>query len=373
MDGPEQAPQPIGLHVLRARAGIMFSGNTGTVVASGEPGIMSAPSFQLVDDIISVIKEQPSELFDPNAEHRPCGLLDKYTAIAQLLGDVLGLLPMPWTLGEPVGKAAAKLPVVMMSEAKKARKAAKRKGQSAEEADAAVRRSQVKLQLPTAAEIQAAWRTLARAAEQPAPPPEPEPEPKPPPPADPPAPPPLPASPPPPESPPQVGKMLESGVLLVNTTFINELKSSILVGKALVAATHLEGHVPAESEGQSDQEEGETDDSEDEAAEQATVAYKHALRRLSKAYPKITFDGVSSDSTAVAGEENSTLCRCGEGRAGWWPWQLQPQTRGFCSCHLLLTEREEWLQVSMGRCFEELWWQFPDVAATMVRNARWRR
>ena len=55
MDGPEQAPQPIGLHVLRARAGIMFSGNTGTVVASGEPGIMSAPSFQLVDDIISVI------------------------------------------------------------------------------------------------------------------------------------------------------------------------------------------------------------------------------------------------------------------------------------------------------------------------------
>jgi hypothetical protein len=65
VDGPEQAPQPIGLHVLRARAGIMFSGNTGTVVASGEPGIMSAPSFQLVDDIISVIKEQPSELFDP--------------------------------------------------------------------------------------------------------------------------------------------------------------------------------------------------------------------------------------------------------------------------------------------------------------------
>jgi hypothetical protein len=59
-------------------------------------------------------------------------LLDKYTAIAQLLGDVLGLPLMPWTLGEPVGKAAAKLPAVMTSEAKKARKAAKRKGQSAE-------------------------------------------------------------------------------------------------------------------------------------------------------------------------------------------------------------------------------------------------
>ena len=39
-------------------------------------------------------------------------LLDKYTAIAQLLGDVLGLPLMPWTLGEPVGKAAAKLRVL---------------------------------------------------------------------------------------------------------------------------------------------------------------------------------------------------------------------------------------------------------------------
>ena len=27
----------------------------------------------------------------------------------------------------------------------------------------------------------------------------------------------------------------------------------------------------------------------------------------------------------------------------------------------------------MGRCFEELWWQIPDVAAKMVRNARWGR
>ena len=61
MDGPEQAPQPIGLHVLRARAGITFSGNTGTVVVSGEPGVTSAPTYQLVDDITTVIKEQPNQ------------------------------------------------------------------------------------------------------------------------------------------------------------------------------------------------------------------------------------------------------------------------------------------------------------------------
>jgi hypothetical protein len=61
VDGPEQAPQPIGLHVLRVRAGITFSGNTGTVVVSGEPGVTSAPTYQLVDDITTVIKEQPNQ------------------------------------------------------------------------------------------------------------------------------------------------------------------------------------------------------------------------------------------------------------------------------------------------------------------------
>ena len=100
------------------------------------------------------------------------------------------------------------------------------------------------------------------------------------------------------------------------------------------------------------EEEPPTYDSEDEAAEHATIAYKYALRRLGKAYPEITFEGVSTDSTAVAGDDNSKLCQCGEGRAGMWPWQLQWHTRGFCSCHLLLVQREEWLKASMGSCFD---------------------
>ena len=377
MDGPEQAPRPIGLPVLRSRAGIMFSGNTGAVVASGEPGVTSAVTYELVDHVIKVIGEQPSELFDANADHRPCGLLDRYTAIAQLLGDVLGLPLMPWTLGERVGKAAAKLPAEMKSAVKTAKKAAKRKGQSAEEAEAAVRRRQAKLLLPTAAEIRAAWRQIARAAEQSAPPP-PPPPPEPPPPAQPPAPPPLPASPPPLKTPPTpsppapVERWTSDG--LATDAFEDELKSSLDVGRAIVAATHLERHIPWEwSTDDESEEEPPTDDSEDEAAEHATIAYKYALRRLGKAYPEITFKGVSTDSTAVARDDNSRLCRCGEGRAGMWPWQLQWHTRGFCSCHLLLVEREEWLRASMGSCFEESWWERPHIAAEMVDQAGYRR
>ena len=84
-------------------------------------------------------------------------------------------------------------------------------------------------------------------------------------------------------------EMLETGDARASATFVNELKSSILVGKAIVAAFHLEGHVPwqveSESEGEESEEDSETDDEEDEAAELATVAYKHALRQLTRAYP----------------------------------------------------------------------------------------
>ena len=157
---------------------------------------------------------------------------------------------------------------------------------------------------------------------------------------------------------------------------MNELKSSILVGKAIVAAFHLEGHVPwqveSESEGEESEEDSETDDEEDEAAELATVAYKHALRQLTRAYPENPFAGVSSDSLAIAGEENSRVCACGNGRAGHWPRQLQPHTRSFCYCHRLLFEREEWLEVSMGSCFDRRWCESPHRAAEMVRKALYR-
>ena len=81
-DGPEEPPAPVPLPVLRSRAGVMYSGETGAVVRSGELGATSAPTYELVDDVIKVIKEleaQVPALFDANAQHRPCGLLDKYT------------------------------------------------------------------------------------------------------------------------------------------------------------------------------------------------------------------------------------------------------------------------------------------------------
>ena len=54
---------------------------------------------------------------------------------------------------------------------------------------------------------------------------------------------------------------------------------------------------------------------------------------------------------------------------------VQPHTRGFCDpcCTLLIEQREEWLKASMGSCYDELWWQFPNVAAEMVRKAGCRR
>mmetsp|Transcript_21657 Transcript_21657/g.48797 ORF Transcript_21657/g.48797 Transcript_21657/m.48797 type:complete len:88 (-) Transcript_21657:419-682(-) len=51
-------------------------------------------SYQLVKDIIYVISELDKarpEPFDRLAQHRPCGLLEKYSASGMLLCDALGL------------------------------------------------------------------------------------------------------------------------------------------------------------------------------------------------------------------------------------------------------------------------------------------
>lgn len=109
-DGSEVPPAVVPLTMLRQRAAIMFSGATGAVVASGEGEATSASSFGLVRDVVSVVESLPAALFDRYAEHRPCGLLDRYGAYGMLIGDVLGLPLMTWELAEPVGKAAAKLP-----------------------------------------------------------------------------------------------------------------------------------------------------------------------------------------------------------------------------------------------------------------------
>ena len=114
----EEPPAAVAVAVLQRRAGIMFSGNTGAVVSSEEGLATSAPSYGLVKDVLAVVDALPAELFDRHAEHRPCGLLDKYGAVGMLIGDVLGLPLMPWVLAEPIGKAAAKLPKEIAGEVK---------------------------------------------------------------------------------------------------------------------------------------------------------------------------------------------------------------------------------------------------------------
>ena len=375
-DGPEEPPPQVPLAELQRRAGIMFSGDTGAVVASGSGPATTAATFELARDVRKVILGLPAVLFERSAKPRPCGLLCKLSAAGMLMCDVLGLPLTPFVLAEPIGKEAARLADKISAEVKKAKKAAAGKGMTPQEAEAAFLRRRIKLPLSSATEIAKAWRqSNKQAATKAMPPPPTPPTPLPTPDVSPQPPAPQPPAPQQPPQPPRL-KILETGDAHATGAFMTELKSSILVGKAIVAAFHLEGHVPwatgSEGEGETDEEDSETDDEEDEAAELATVTYKHALRQLTKAYPEYAFAGVSSDSLAIAGEENSRVCACGNGRAGDWPWQLQPHTRGFCYCHLLLVKREEWLRESMGICFDRRWCESPHRAAEMVRKALYR-
>jgi hypothetical protein len=165
-EGQELPPATVPLAVSQQRAGIMFSGITGAVVTSEEGLATSAPSYGLVKDVLAVVDALPAELFDRHAEHRPCGLLDKYGAVGTLIGDVLGLPLMPWVLAEPIGKAAAKLPKEIAGEVKKKKKALKRRGADPSTAEAAVLCRRVPLTLPSADEIKAAWKRVAKAKRQ---------------------------------------------------------------------------------------------------------------------------------------------------------------------------------------------------------------
>lgn len=376
----EEPPDRVPLAELERRARIMFSGETGAVVPSGDGSVTSAPTYELARDARAVIRSLPAALFDINLKQRPCGLLCKLSAAGMLICDVIGLPLTPFELAEPVGKEAARRADQITAEVKREKEAAKRRGLDSQVAEANFLRSRIKLPLPTPADVAKVWRRLEKEAAKKAAPPAPAPpQPSPPQPSPPttspapqPSPPPL-ETPKPPSDPAPIDRFTSEG--FATDEFLDELKSSVDVGRAIVAAHNLERHIPGDWTTDDEMEESEdfSDDSEDEAAEHATTAYKYALRRLGKLYPELTFGGVSNDSTVVAGKENSVPCRCGEGRAGMWLWQLQSHTRGFCDCHLLMAEREEWLKVSMRSCFEESWWQLPNMAAEMIRKAGYRR
>ena len=253
----EQPPAEVPKVELDRRAGIMLSGETGAAVASGGDAVTTAPTYGLCKDVTALMDElertRPA-LFDRHAEHRPCGLLDKYGAAGMLIADVHGLLLVPWELAEPIGKQASKLVKEIAGEVKKAKKAAKRRGTDVEAAAAAVLRRQVTLPLPSAGAIKAAVRRFAKAAHPPLPPPEPEP----------PAPELLPAPEPPPA--PPLSPALElamskeaAAVIIAAYTVMHRSHPSRL------ALGHKLEH--------------------DDKLEHAQVSLKHGLRRLGEAYP----------------------------------------------------------------------------------------
>jgi len=78
----EQPPAPVPTAVLQQRASKMFSGKTGSVVASDEGCATSGPTYELLQDVILVVEALPAQLFDRNATHRPCGLTSPQEAAA---------------------------------------------------------------------------------------------------------------------------------------------------------------------------------------------------------------------------------------------------------------------------------------------------
>ena len=91
----EEAPAELAASALKERAAVMFSGNSGAPVASGEAAAAKEPTFLLIRDAWTAIESLPAALFEKHAQHRPCGLLDQYEAVAMLIADFLGepLLP----------------------------------------------------------------------------------------------------------------------------------------------------------------------------------------------------------------------------------------------------------------------------------------
>ena len=283
----EQLPAEVQMDVLKQRASIMFSGDSGGVVPSGYGEATSAPSYGLINDVIEVVDALPHALFDRSAEHRPCGLLDRYDAYGMLLGDLLGRPLLPWELAKPIGGTAAKLKKKIPEKKKEAKKKAKRAGRDADAAAMAVLRRRAPLELPSANEIKATARRIAKAAQLPpdAPPPEAE------------APPPelpLPRAPEPEPAACSADEPCPIFRALVDAAMSDEAEPVIMW------AFHIAALRRAVSIASSEWSLG--DREVDEAMEELDVAEIHlsyALRRLLRAYPTEFGGRITKDSKAT--------------------------------------------------------------------------
>jgi hypothetical protein len=335
----ENPPAMISKLELIRRAGIKFSGTTGAVVLSGGGELTSAPTYGLLQDVIEVVDDLAPELFDRNAKHRPCGLLDKRSAYGMLICDVLGLPMLPWTLAEPLGKVAVKKKKDISAEKSKAKKAARYKGGdavNAEKAGEAVFRRPVAMQLPTVAAIAAAWRAIKKAA-QPSPiieqppaeqptanplyAPEPTPVPTP-------VPAPAPTTAPAPAPAPAPVKRLfgsrDASLAIVGAGYVEcyraKLEEELKTGPTDFShpdyssyEAYLRAHI-----------------------EESEATYLERLRALEAAFPRVA----SCCEAFVAGKcAHGNFCECGWTQAP-WPWVVHVPGGPFCDCHI--ETRRQW-------------------------------
>ena len=77
------------LEALKTRGGIMFEGKNGAAILSGikaDAASAEKPTYALCRAAIYVVfNVLPGVLFDPLAQHRPCGVLDRYEAVGMLI------------------------------------------------------------------------------------------------------------------------------------------------------------------------------------------------------------------------------------------------------------------------------------------------
>ena len=352
---PSNTPlQDLILQALRARSQIMFSGESGAAIVSGikeDAATAEKPSYGLVRAAMSIVfNELPDVLFDQHAEHRPCGVLDRYEAVGMLIGDALGLPLMPrrphaLNAGTDAQKRNKEIP----AEQEKARKAARRKGEDPAAAAAAVLRQTVKLRLPSAEQC-----TAAPAPEQPAEaaPPlhdgAPALEPGAPALELPPAPPPAPAS----ESEPAwLRQWRQAKLVMFTAAFDGSKEPAAAIRAAMECEENDELDANSDSEGSNWEEEKDL----------AVTRYKHALRKLRKAFPDERCDW--TDDGVCKSTVEACVCRRPNADQAGWPWVLQRPAYLYCWCECergvknKQTERQMWLwateQGEAGRAGEE--------------------
>ena len=326
------------LEALKKRGGIMFEGKDGAAIRSGidsDAASAEKPTYGLCRAAIYVVfNVLPDVLFDPLAQHRPCGVLDRYEAVGMLIGDALGLPLMPARpQGLAVGKRARKLEQTISAETDKQKKADKRRGEDGSGAAAAALSREVKLPLPTAQEC------LASAPAEPEVTHDPAPLPTAPPPTTPPPTAPPPTAPPPTAPAPAVARTAGGKVLRLQGSGLGEAAVRAAIG-CEVAQTWLREGVD-EPIGVPPGWEAFDAKARERHQDYRWDTYLDALIAIKERFPM----KVCCDYFEIGGCKHGIRCECG-GKQAPWPWIIHhPTASPFCECHLAL--RRDWVRFGL--------------------------